>query len=125
MLVICLCNGCSTLRKKGYSVNEHYVILNTHKYMIFVSFKSLTIDQKKSACDFIAAIRYIEEANNNIQINPTNLTSDKDLFIMELWDSKIEGLLRKRIPIFFNKEKNVWGKNTRLNMLEHLLEVSV
>ncbi|CDA93692.1 unknown [Bacteroides sp. CAG:709] len=93
--------------------------------MIFVSFKSLTIDQKKSACDFIAAIRYIEEANNNIQINPTNLTSDKDLFIMELWDSKIEGLLRKRIPIFFNKEKNVWGKNTRLNMLEHLLEVSV
>lgn len=44
---------------------------------------------------------------------------------MELWDSKIEGLLRKRIPIFFNKEKNVWGKNTRLNMLEHLLEVSV
>ena len=73
--------------------------------MIFVSFKSLTIDQKKSACDLIAAIRYIEEANNNIQINPTNLTSDKDLFIMELWDSKIEGLLRKRIPIFFNKEK--------------------
>ena len=42
-------------KKKGYSVNEHYVILNTHKYMIFVSFKSLTIDQKKSACDFIAA----------------------------------------------------------------------
>lgn len=110
ILVIGLFSSCSTLNENAFSVKERYVILNTHKYLIFVPVKSLTEEQKMSVndIDIITAIEYIKGANVNIEINPDNLASDNDLFIMELFESRIERLLKRKIPLFFNKNEKKW-----------------
>lgn len=118
ILSICLFSECSTLKVHEYSTHKHYVILNTSLYKIYIPFQSFIKEYDDSSDDVISAIKYIKESNENIEINPTHIVSEKDLLLVELLDIQMENLLKNKIPIFLNKETNEWENEYTLKYVQ-------
>lgn len=109
---------CSTLKNKDYAMYQPCVVLNTSSYKIYVPVRSLTKELKDSSDDIKAAIKYIKESNQHIEVNPTHIASEKEFFVVELLDTRMESLLKNRIPIFFNKETKEWEKKYKLKYVQ-------